>query len=435
LKSLSARHGKDRNRLTTAARTMLSIIAVGLTLAVAAPSPLAQVVGAQFDNGRLEHLRGLAFKKPVPLVALKPDEAQRVVEDDLRRDYSDERLQADGTAGCMLGLFAPPFDLKQQILKAALSQFGGVYLPHRKEIVIIQHSTLLEATNSSLWFSFQSGFLGNRLAHELTHAIQDQHFDLEAREEKLKHENDQSIAFSSVVEGDATLAGVAYTNDGLDNSAVDRLVSNLYGMTRRLNTWASDNKVPEGLSVPSIFAHTEGIKFVAEAYRRGGWRAVDALYLHPPVSTQQIIHPQLYFDRPRLPARIQLAGYQKILPSAAVYTDTYGELLLRVILQRNLGEASADSNLAERWAGDRIAILPQGNSVTVVWVLAFSDPSSAMQFAALYSSILDRLHGASTAHRVEYRGNTVLAVIGDGLRQHPDLVPAIWKETTVAPGN
>jgi hypothetical protein len=80
-----------------------------------------------------------------------------------------------------------------------------------------------------------------------------------------------------------------------------------------------------------------------------------------------------------------------------------------------------------------MAILQQANAITVVWLVAFSDAASAPQFAAIYSSILDRLHGASTAHRVDYRGNAVLCVIGEGLRQHPELSSKIWQQTTITP--
>ncbi|HEY2106144.1 MAG TPA: hypothetical protein VGH29_10200, partial [Candidatus Binataceae bacterium] len=65
----------------------------------------------------------------------------------------------------------------------------------------------------------------------------------------------------------------------------------------------------------------------------------------------------------------------------------------------------------------------------------FSDAASASQFAAIYSSIIDRLHGTATAHRVDYRGNAVLCVIGEGLRQHPELSAEIWKQTTITPGS
>jgi hypothetical protein len=86
------------------AQAVLTLLTLGLMLAAIVPSSLAQAVGVQFDNARLERLRGLTFKEPVPIVSMHPAEYQHVVERDLGRDYNDERLQADGIAGSMLGL-------------------------------------------------------------------------------------------------------------------------------------------------------------------------------------------------------------------------------------------------------------------------------------------------------------------------------------------
>ena len=44
--------------------------------------------------------------------------------------------------------------------------------------------------------------------------------------------------------------------------------------------------VPRGVAEPLIFQYTDGVKFVAQAYQRGGWKAVDKLYSDPPQSTQ-----------------------------------------------------------------------------------------------------------------------------------------------------
>jgi hypothetical protein len=118
-----------------------------------------------------------------------------------------------------------------------------------------------------------------------------------------------------------------------------------------------------------------------------------------------------------------------------IHSNTYGELLLRVILQRDLGESStAPAALAQQWAGDRMSILQQGNSTTVIWMLAFSDASSAARFAMIYAPLLDRLHGSSTPHRVDNRGNAVLCVIGDALRQYPELPSKVWQQTAISTG-
>jgi hypothetical protein len=67
----------------------------------------------------------------------------------------------------------------------------------------------------------------------------------------------------------------------------------------------------------------------------------------------------------------------------------------------------------------------------VLWMLSFSDRPSAEQFAAVYASLLDRLLGRSTVHRIDFRGNAVLVLIGESARHFAELSPAIWSASTI----
>jgi len=92
----------------------------------------------------------------------------------------------------------------------------------------------------------------------------------------------------------------------MDDSTADALANNLKQLPQALAVQAPNT--PEGLSVPLLFQYSDGVRFVAEAYRRGGWPAVDALYRKPPESTHQILHPALYFDRKRADAAHRARG-------------------------------------------------------------------------------------------------------------------------------
>jgi hypothetical protein len=111
--------------------------------------------------------------------------------------------------------------------------------------------------------------------------------------------------------------------------------------------------------------------------------------------------------------------------------DTLGELGLRIILENTRGTASPDLALAARWAGDRIVMLRKGETVTVIWLLAFRDTDSASRFAAVYRKVLDRMHGHPAAHRIELKGNAVLAVIGEAAAHYDRLGPAVWKASAI----
>ena len=238
---------------------------------------------ASIESG-IQDLRQLRFKHPVPLVVKTPDEAQAMMEADLMRDYTDNRLEADAVAGALTGLFPAGLDLKAASLKLLKSQVAGFYDPHGKEMVLVEGGDDLGIWNSAAQFMIQRDVVGEMLlAHELTHALQDQNFDLESSLDKVKDDDDRTLALKSVAEGDATISGFAYAVGRMDDSTADALANNLKQLPQALEAQAPNT--PEGLSVPLLFQYSDGVRFVAEAYRRGGWPAVDALYRKPPESS------------------------------------------------------------------------------------------------------------------------------------------------------
>jgi hypothetical protein len=382
----------------------------------------------------IQGIRQLHFTQPVPLVVKSQDEAAAMMEADLMRDYTDEQLKVDAVAGSLTGLYPAGIDLKAESLSLMKSQVAGFYDPHGKQMVLVEGGASLGFWNGATQFMIQRDVVGEMLlAHELTHALQDQNFNLESSLDKVKDDDDRALALKSVAEGDATLSGFAYVAGGIDDAKASTLVANLKDLPKLLAAQVPD--APLGLSAPLLFQYSEGSSFVAEAYRRGGWPAVDALYRNPPVSSHQILHPAQYFDSPAPETRITLAGYEKIMAGwKKVDEDTFGELLLQVILERNLGKQSPELDLASRWVADRMAVLQESRGVNVIWMLAFSDNQSASHFAVVYATLLDRLLGDSSPHRIDYRANLVLVVIGEGANYFDDLAPAIWNASTIQTG-
>jgi hypothetical protein len=378
----------------------------------------------------IQKIRQLSFKSHVPLVLKTPDEVEQMVIADLHRDYTDEELDADGKAGAMLGLFPPGIDLKAESVKLLKSQIAGFYDPHAKQMVLVEGAASVPLGDRMLEFMVQRDLVNDMLlAHELTHALQDQNFALQDNLDKLKNNSDKEIALKSVAEGDATIAGFAYVAGRMDNSIADTIDSSMKDLPQ---TFAAQSKdTPEGLGYPLIFQYSQGVHFVREAYRRGGWKAVDALYSKPPQSSQQLIDPTLYFDRPTPPVEVQLAGYQSVLPQwTDADADTFGELSVELILQIGYGKDAPDVEVAKQWAGDRMTVLRRGADVAVVWMLVFRDGNSAQRFVESYRALLSRTR-ASTPHHLESRNHAVLVLAGNIVDQASTLAPAVWKASTI----
>ena len=218
----------------------------------------------------------------------------------------------------------------------------------------------------------------------------------------------------------------------MDSAILATLIGNLKSFSQTFTGAA--NGVPRGVAEPLIFQYTDGVRFVAEAYQRGGWQAVDKLYADPPQSTQQIIDPSLYFDHP-YPARY---GDRRGLPVA------YGRMAQ--VRRRYAGRARPAHRVRKRarrgfarfgdrrrWAGDRIVMLRKGDAVSVIWLLTFREADSAARFAAVYRDLLDHLHGPSGGPsrrtqrqggaRCDRRSGRTLQSVG----------PAVWKASVITP--
>ncbi len=421
-----------RHRRAIAAITISCAVAfAGCAYSLISGGKVNETHAGNVEQG-IQRIRELSFKSHVPVVLKTPDEVEQMVIADLQRDYSDAELDADGKAGAMLGLFPPGIDLKAETVKLLKSQIAGFYDPHEKEMVLVEGATPVPWTDRMLEFMVQRDLVNDMLlAHELTHALQDQNFALQDKLDQLKDNSDAELALKSVAEGDATIAGFAYVAGRMDNSIADTLSSSMKNLPE---TFAAESKdTPEGLGYPLIFQYSEGVRFVREAYKRGGWKAVDALYSKPPQSTQQIIDPSLYFDHPLAPVEVEVAGYQTILKDwTNADADTFGELSLQIILQLGYGKDAPEVAVAQKWAGDRMAILAHGADIAVLWIVVFRDDDSARRFEESYRKLLDRTR-ASTPHHIERRGKAVLVITGAVAAQSSTLAPAVWKASKIGP--
>lgn len=377
----------------------------------------------------IQEVRQLKLSRQVPVVARDSEQAGKLLQAELESEYTPEMIDTDGRAGALVGLYPPGINLKAANMSLLESQVIAFYDFRKKTMVIVSGAIDRE-------FPGQPPEIQNRLnkmilAHEFTHALQDQNFDFGARDEALKSDGDRALALHAVAEGDATIAGYACMLGHMDSVILGALIGNLTSFSQTFTGAAAG--VPRGVAEPLIFQYTDGVKFVAQAYQRGGWKGVDRLYANPPQSTQQIIDPALYFDHPLLPDKVTVSGYQARMSGwHKSDEDTLGELGLRIILENTRGPNSPDLALAAKWAGDRIVMLRKDSAVSVVWLLALRDADSAAQFAVLYRRILERMHGPPTAHRVEVKGRAVMIAVGETATRFDRLAPAVWKASTIA---
>jgi len=215
------------------------------------------------------------------------------------------------------------------------------------------------------------------MVHELTHALQDQYFKLGPREKELMRDTDASLAWHSVLEGEAVLVMVAHMlkkagvelDEALKDEALVGMVTNAASAEQMI-----DPSTPRYFAEMLKFPYLEGLKFVVAAYKRGGWKEFDAVHASPPRSTREVLHPEEYFARTRAHE-----PFDNAKPAGNVISvEHLGEFHWRFLV-------GADS--ARGWVNDRVAVWRDGRvEARTKW----ESPARATAFADAYSAFLKK---------------------------------------------
>jgi hypothetical protein len=235
------------------------------------------------------------------------------------------------------------------------------------------------------------------MAHELTHALEDQRFGFE----EPTGSDDRALAKTAMIEGTATALMYAYVERYFTS---EETLGGLLGAA-----FQDTGGLPPFLEAQVVFPYVGGNAFVDELLRRGegGWGLVNLAYKsHLPVSTEQILHPKAYFaaDEPKpVRLRVALPGWER------TQTGTWGELQTRELL--------GSSRAAAGWGGDRYELWQSdagiGDALVMLW--RWDTPRDEREFAArLREWVKDKLGGQATSV-VTRGGNVTLAIAPDAL--------------------
>ena len=371
-------------------------------------------------------VRGLPFTSDVPARLLDDTQVAALITQELERDFQPGDLDRMTLVYERLGLLPPGSPLGPAVNSLLADQIAALYDPRSKTLALTAGG--LRQQTFGLWVpQFLTGrdVLGETLtAHELTHALQDQHYGLPTSTAPITDAHgDREVARRALVEGDASLASVAYVRGGpLDPATVEHFVEQVATIPEELRGRHPD--VPEVLRAGLAFQYNAGSYFVARAYLQGGWVAVDAAHRDPPASTEQILHPEKYFDTRDQPVEITLGGTERLERQGfrRVLEDTFGELDVRVLAGRTFDPPRA-ATVAAGWGGDRCRALLRGDEVAIVWLSTWDAVTDAVEFEAAIPVLVQ---GA----RIERRGSHVLVVVGPEPHR---LAANVWARSRITP--
>jgi len=319
-------------------------------------------------------IRSLSFKKPVTYKAIGRDELRKVLEGKLAEQYNSQELRDYGRAFEALGLIPEGTDLAEAILSLYDEQVAAFYVPEEHALYTFKDE------------SFTKNLDRVTLAHELTHALQDQNFDLLKFPLKIKDNDDLALATSALVEGDATLLMAQYYGEHLD---VRNMLGDVMGGMLGQKT-AKFQAAPPFLQQLLLFPYQEGTEFAMAVFAAGGTDALNDAFKHPPVSSQQILHPDKFLHDRHDPETIALKKLDA--PGWRLIADNVlGEFGLRSLLAQHLSVLESQ-RLAAGWQGDRYQVYERGTNgpTALVWTTAWDTDQSAADFADAYRRVAEK---------------------------------------------
>jgi hypothetical protein len=374
---------------TVRASRLLVILASALALAAC-----ADAASLRPGQKAVEKIRGLQFTHDVKNVAIDRDELSKHLHEQMVKStpYS---LEDWGRILRSLQLVdVPPAQILPKLLSLYESQVLAFYDPHSHTYYSIKQLPKLPPEAAKL--VDPETLEETVMIHELTHALQDQHFSLAAKERALMRDTDANLAYHALLEGEGVLVMMVHMLNkmGID---FDEVIKDDAMLATLANAAQADSMIDP--STPPYFAemlkfpYIEGLKFVIAAYRRGGWKEIDRIHANPPRTTREVLHPEEYFARSFKPE-----------PFAATDKHAAG-----VITVEHLGEFHwrflAGANNAKGWVNDRVTIHRDGR---VRAETKWETPANATAFADGYAAFLEKrgieakVDRSGTAVNVDY---------------------------------
>ena len=343
----------------------------------------AEALLAQADEvlQEMSKITGLPVKGPLKKRVLSRTEIREFLEEALEAEYTPEQIYKEEAQLKAFGLVSREFDLKEFLLAFYTEQAAGAYDPRLKTMVIAD------------WPEAQMQAMV--LAHELTHALQDQNFDLTEFMRAERGNDDATAARQALMEGHATAAMMQRTLGSVPISALPSLQTMMEGVIHQQFTeFPAFTKAPYFFRVQAMFPYIQGMGFVQRALQvKGGWENLGTIFNRPPKLTKEIIDPKLYFEGaapppialPRPPALEGFPGLRR------VSENSFGQLGYSSLLGQFISAAEA-KNIAPNWLADRFIVYenrPAGRFALVART-RWSGPEQALAFFRDYHTILTK---------------------------------------------
>jgi len=345
---------------------------------------------------------GYTIKQKVKGQLASREQVAKYVDDRLNDDEDAKRLERSEIVLKKFGLLPRDFDLHAFLIQLLQEQVAGYYDVKTKSMYLLD------------WLSADSQ--KPVLAHELTHALQDQNFDLKTwetpkaakrsdKEEFTFDEDEAATARSAVAEGQGMVTLVDFMLRGTGHTLAD--APQVATMMRSSMTGNSGfpllEKAPLMIRESLVFPYGDGLAFEAALLEKGKDTAFSGAFRRPPQNTHEILDVASYLKA--TPARwLVLPDLRNELGSAYEKYDegSIGQLDTRILVQQYADEKTA-AKMAESWkggvyyaAGNKDSKVKGSTRIGLVYLSRWETEEAADQFARIYADYLPKRYEKAT---------------------------------------
>jgi hypothetical protein len=344
-------------------------------------------------------LRELTILREVKSGTQSRQDIEKMIVKNLDADTTPAEMHAAEVLLKAFGLAPKEFEYRSFLIKLLTEQVAGYYDPKAQQFYLAD------------WIELE----GQKpvMAHELTHALQDQHFNLKRFEKWPKGDSDAELAAHALIEGDATLAMTLYM-------AKNPLIALAFMRTLGGQDTATEQfkQAPRAVRESLLFPYEEGSQWATQLYKRGGWPAVSEAFSKLPQSTEQILHAEKYFAY-ESPKKLTLPEFKSVLGPTwkQIESDVNGEWGCYLILDEFLNDSAESKRASAGWGGDRYALYETGkpDEIFVAQLTVWDTPSDAREFFDAYAKRTSKRYPeakeSNKIERITWETPTGLAVM------------------------
>ena len=349
-------------------RRLIAVLVL-LLVRLAAQEPAAAFREIDRNLRELTAISGLKARKRVAYEMITRERVHDFLRKRVKEVVKPEEIRAEELALKKFGFVPADFNLEKSTVELLTEQAAALYDFRKKKLFLTD------------WTS--SDMQETALVHELAHALADQNFDLERFIERAGKSDDGSIAALAVMEGQASwlMAEVLARKTGQTLKGNPAFLESMIGATETGTAqYPVFSSMPLYMRETLVFPYTAGMRFQQALLERMGMAGFQEIFRRPPVTTQQILHPEKYFagvapTRTRLPPTAGTRGFKRLVDGMV------GEMDHAILLRQYASKDEAEA-IAPHWRGGAYAVFE--NQARTRSVLAYAVEWDSAEVARRY---------------------------------------------------